>query len=199
MPLEENTETLLVRWRSGSRDAGNSLLRRYVPVLTGFFGRRSNKNAEELVQRTLLACTQSLGRYEGRSTFRSFLFGIARNQYMMYKRAESFAGREAVPIPTRPEEGPSQLAAVKQEHVLLILALRRVEPDFSLVLRKFYWEEHSVDEIAEELDIPAGTVKSRLARGRAALKENLMTVSAKDDVREAALRELASFLDTRDE
>src|ERR1051325_8281799 len=102
MAVEENTERLLVRWRSGSRDAGNSLLRRYVPVLAGFFGRRSNGNAEELVQRTLLACTQSLGRFEGRSTLRSFLFGIARNQYMMYRRAESFAGREAVPIPTRP-------------------------------------------------------------------------------------------------
>jgi hypothetical protein len=41
---------------------------------------------------------------------------------------------------------------------------------------------------------------SRVAsRGAGPLKENLMKVSAKDDVREAALRELASLLDTRDE
>lgn len=193
MPPDDNTETLLIRWRSGSRDAGNRLLRRYVPELTGFFGRRSSGNAEELVQRTLLACAQSVGRFEGRSTFRSFLFGIARNQYSMYRRAEAFSGREAVTLATRPEEGPSQLAAARQEHVILVLALRRVEPDFSIVLRKFYWDERSVDEIAEELGIPAGTVKSRLARGRAALKANVSKVTSRGEVRTAALRELSNW------
>jgi RNA polymerase sigma factor (sigma-70 family) len=195
---DDNTETLLLRWRSGSRDAGNRLLRRYVPELTGFFGRRSNGNAEELVQRTLLACTQNVDRFEGRSTFRTFLYGIARNQYLMYRRAEEFSGAEAVTLSTRPEDGPSQLAAVRQEHVTLILALRRVEPDFSIVLRKFYWDDRSVDEIAEELDIPSGTVKSRLARGRAALKANLMSMNVRDDIRDEALRELVSWFEARE-
>lgn len=195
---DDNTETLLLRWQSGSRDAGNRLLRRYVPELTGFFGRRSGGNAEELVQRTLLACTQNVGRFEGRSTFRTFLYGIARNQYLMYRRAEAFSGAEAVTLSTRPEDGPSQLAAVRQEHVTLVLALRRVEPDFSIVLRMFYWDDRSVDEIAKQLGIAAGTVKSRLARGRAELKANLMTMNVRDDVRADALRELVSWFETRD-
>lgn len=199
MPPDDNTDTLLIRWRSGSRDAGDRLLSRYVPELTGFFDRRSNGNADELVQRTLLACAQSVGRFEGRSTFRTFLFGIARNQYLMYRRAEAFSGRESVVVATRPEDGPSQLAAVRQEHVILVLALRRVEPAFSIVLRKFYWDERSVDEIAAELGIPAGTVKSRLARGRAALKTNLMNITLRDDVRDDALRELSRWLATREE
>lgn len=195
---DDNTETLLLRWQSGSRDAGNRLLRRYVPELTGFFGRRSGGNAEELVQRTLLACTQNVGRFEGRSTFRTFLYGIARNQYLMYRRAEAFSGAEAVTLSTRPEDGPSQLAAVRQEHVTLVLALRRVEPDFSIVLRMFYWDDRSVDEIAKQLGIASGTVKSRLARGRAELKANLMTMNVRDDVRADALRELVSWFETRD-
>ena len=199
MPPDDNTETLLVRWRSGNRDAGNRLLTRYVPELTGFFGKRSNGNAEELVQRTLLACAQSVGRFEGRSTFRSFLYGIARNQFSMYRRAEAFSGHEAVTLTTRPEDGPSQLAAVRQEHVILVLALRRVDPDFSVVLRKFYWDERSVEEIAMELGIPTGTVKSRLSRGRASLKANLMDTTSREDVRDAALRELASWVATRKE
>ena len=82
---------------------------------------------------------------------------------------------------------------------MLILALRRVEPDFSLVLRKFYWEECSVDEIAAELAIPIGTVKSRLARGRASLRAHLESVSVRDDVRDAALRELSTWLASRDD
>jgi RNA polymerase sigma factor (sigma-70 family) len=196
---EDNTATLLLRWRGGSREAGDRLLHRYVPELAGFFGRRSGSHADELVQRTLLACTQSVGQFEGRSTFRTYLYGIARNQYLMYRRAEAFARHTPVTLATLPEDGPSQLVAVRQEQVMLILALRRVEPDFSLVLRKYYWEEHSVEEIAQELEIPVGTVKSRLARGRASLRAHLESASDRDDVRDAALRELTSWLASRED
>src|SRR5690349_9944174 len=156
MHHEDNTETLLISWRSGDREAGDRLLHRYVPELTGFFGRRAMGNAEELVQRTLLACTQSVGKFEGRSNFRTYLFGIARNQYLMYRRAEAFAGAEPITLSTGPEESPSRLAAVRQEHVILVLALKRVEPEYSIVLRKFYWEERSLLEISAELGIPLG-------------------------------------------
>lgn len=197
MPADDNTETLLLRWRSGSRAAGNELLHRYVPELAGFFGRRSSGNADELVQRTLLACTQSVARFEGRSTFRTYLFGIARNQYLMYRRAEAFSAHEPVVTATCPEDSPSELAAVRQEHVILVSALGRVEPELSLVLRKYYWEEQSVSEIAEELGIAIGTVKSRLARGRAALKASVVHVQPRDDLRRAALSELAGWFTAR--
>lgn len=196
---EETTERLLLRWRSGNNDAGNELLHRYIPELTGFFDRRASGNADELVQRTLVACVRNVGRFEGRSTFRTYLFGIARNQYLMYRRAEAFSARAPAPLATRPEDSPSQLAAVKQEHVILVLALGRVEPDYSLVLRKFYWEERSIDEIARELGIPPGTVKSRLARGRESLRANLARVKLRDHVRADAERELARWLDAREE
>jgi RNA polymerase sigma-70 factor (ECF subfamily) len=196
---DDTTERLLVRWRSGSRDAGDRLLRRYVPVLTGFFARRSSNNADDLVQRTLLACVQGVERFEGRSTFRNYLFGIARNTFLMWQRAEAFSGRDAVTGSTRPEEGPSQLAAVRQEHVILVGALQRIEPEFSVVLRMFYWGDRSVDEIAHELGIAVGTVKSRLARGRAALKEDLMSMSLRDNVREDALQALWRWHATREE
>jgi RNA polymerase sigma-70 factor (ECF subfamily) len=198
MQQDDTTETLLIRWQGGSRDAGNQLLHRYVPELTGFFGRRVLGNADELVQRTLLACTQSVGKFEGRSTFRTYLFGIARNQYLMYRRAEAYAGQEPITLSTGPDESPSRLAAVRQEHVILVLALKRVEPEYSIVLRKFYWEERSLLEISAELGIPLGTVKSRLARGRASLKEELAHVQLKDDLRSATLSELVSWFEARE-
>lgn len=197
MQADDNTETLLLRWRSGSRDAGDRLLRRYVPVLTGFFGRRASTGADDLVQRTLLACVQGLERFEGRSTFRSYLLGIARNQFMMWQRAEAFSGYESLTQPTLREDGPSQLAAVRQEQLILLGALRRIDADFSVVLRLFYWSDLSVEEIANELGIPVGTVKSRLARGRAALKADLETLDIRDNARAAALSELSRFFATR--
>ena len=196
---DDTTERLLVRWRSGSRDAGDRLLRRYVPVLTGFFERRSSHNADDLVQRTLLATVQGVERFEGRSSFRSFVLGIARNQFLMGKRADAFSGREAVTGSTRPEEGPSQLAAVRQEHVILVGALQRVDPEFSVVLRMFYWGDRSVEEIAHELGIAVGTVKSRLARGRMALKDDLLSMNLCADARYDALQALWRWLATREE
>lgn len=197
MSREDTTNTLLRHWRSGDRKAGDQLLHRYVPELTVFFGRRAAQNAEELVQRTLLACTQGLGRFEGRSTFRTYLFGIARNQYLSFRRAEAFAAHEPITLNTSPEDGPSQLAAVRQEQVILVSALGRVEAALSVVLRKFYWEELSVDEIGRELGIPVGTVKSRLSRGRAALKHELAGARLREDVRGAALSELVSWFTAR--
>ena len=199
MQRDDDTQKLLLDWRSGDRDAGNRLLYRYVPELTGFFGRRSSRNADELVQRTLLACAQNFARFEGRSTFRTYLFGIARNQYLMFQRGEAFSRREAEPatLASAPEESPSQLAAVREEQVVLVAALRRLEPEYSLVLRKFYGEEQSLVDIARELEIPLGTVKSRLTRGRAALKAKVTEVSLRDEVRDEALLELAHWFAAR--
>lgn len=197
MRQDDTTERLLLNWRSGNRVAGDRLLHRYVPELNGFFGRRSRADADDLVQRTLLACTQSIERFEGRSTFRTYLFGIARNQYLMHRRAEEHAGHEPVTLPTQPEESPSQLVAVRQEHVILIVALRQVDPKFSIVLRMYYWQEYSLEEIAAELDLPLGTVKSRLARARASLKHHLTKLKLSEDVRSDALRELLSWFERR--
>ena len=67
MNPEENTETQLIRnWRSGDRTAGDQLLRRYAPLLQSFFSRKVNRNVDDLVQRTLLACVQSIDRFEGK-------------------------------------------------------------------------------------------------------------------------------------
>jgi len=199
MHAEDTTEILLMRWRSGSRAAADRLLRRYVPVLNGFFGRRASNSADDLVQRTLLACIQGIERFEGRSTFRSYLLGIARNQYLMWRRSEALSGYEALTQPTLREDGPSQLAAVRQEQLILLGALKRVDAEFSIVLRMFYFSDCSVEEIATELGIPVGTVKSRLSRGRAALKADLEKSNLREPMREAALQELTRWLATRAE
>jgi RNA polymerase sigma-70 factor (ECF subfamily) len=188
-----------LEWRAGRRDAGDQLLHRYRPELQVFFGRRAREHADELVQRTLLACTESVARFEGRSTFRTYLYGIARNQFMMYRRAEAFARSEPVTVSTRAEDGPSQLAAVRQEHLLVLLALRQVPPHFAVALKKYYWKDQPLEEIAEELGISVGTVKSRLARGRGALKAALAKLELRDDLRTSALLEVSKWFGTRHE
>lgn len=198
MDPEETTEMRLIRhWRSGDRHSGDRLLRRYLPVLQSYFSRRVSQNVDELVQCTLLACVQAVNRFEGRSSFKSYLLGIAHHQFLMSLRAQPWVANEVKPLSTLPDDTPSQLAAFRQEQFVLVSALIKLEPEFLSVVKLFYWGQLSVEEIAIELGIPGGTVKSRLARGRAALKAIIMNMNLRPAVRDEALRELTVWLASR--
>jgi len=179
MQSEETTELRLLRhWRSGDRVAADTLLRRYTPLLHRYFGQRMSRNVDELVQRTLVACVQGIERYEGRSSFKHYLLGIAQNQFLMSLRSEAKAGQSLFSNGDGSAETPSQLLAIKEEQRILISALIQVGPEFRSVLKMFYWDGQSIQEIAERLGAPEGTVKSRLARGRAMLKEKILGMRA---------------------
>jgi RNA polymerase sigma factor (sigma-70 family) len=94
----------------------------------------------------------------------------------MSLRSEQPGRFDPPPVSTAPEDSPSRLFAFAQERRILLRALFQLPPEFRKVLTLLYWDGCSVEDIAEELDIPVGTVKSRLARGRAALKEQLLTM-----------------------
>lgn len=201
MDPEETTELRLIRhWRSGDRHSGDRLLRRYLPVLQNYFSRRVNTNVDELIQRTLLACVQAVDRYEGRSSFKTYLLGIAHHQFLMSLRNEPRARGDvtASGIPAG-DDSPSQLAAFRQEHFILVKALIRLSPEFLSVLKLFYWSQLSVEQIAEALSIAPGTVKSRLSRGRAELKTIVSDMNLKPSDREDALRELAAWVNSRED
>src|SRR5689334_12294264 len=83
-----NENDLLARWRAGDRAAGEVLMQRYRAILCRFFQRRTSENVEELVQDTLMACLRAIDQFEGRSSFRTFLFGIAHRQFLMNLRAK---------------------------------------------------------------------------------------------------------------
>jgi RNA polymerase sigma-70 factor (ECF subfamily) len=174
MIYEECTEdTLLEQWRAGDRSAADELLRRCKPMLAAFFRRRTTENVDELVQRTLVACIQSIANFEGRASFKAFLLGIARNQFLMSLRSNKPREKPAS-VSTFPEDSPSQLVASKEELRILAAALNATSPPFRQVLKMFYWDDLSVEEIARTLDVPAGTVKSRLGRGRSMIKARII-------------------------
>jgi RNA polymerase sigma-70 factor (ECF subfamily) len=169
---------LIGDWRAGDRAAGDELLRRYIPTLASFFRKRTTRNVDELVQRTLVACIDAVEHFEARSSFRVFLLGIARNQFLTSLRANARPSESSDPLSTFPEDSPSQIVASKQELQVLFAALALIAEPFKETLRMFYWDGMSVEDIAGALEISPGTVKSRLGRGRAMLKERLATTLA---------------------
>ena len=76
---------VLDRWRSGDQQAGRDLFARYFDPLFRFFGNKCTE-PDELIQTTFLAIVKAKDQFGGRSSFRTYLFTIARNQLYRHMR-----------------------------------------------------------------------------------------------------------------
>jgi RNA polymerase sigma factor (sigma-70 family) len=70
---------LLDAWRDGDKSAGNTLFERHFEALYRFFRNKIDDGIEDLVQETFLACIATKDSFRGDSSFRTYLFVIARN------------------------------------------------------------------------------------------------------------------------
>jgi RNA polymerase sigma-70 factor (ECF subfamily) len=161
----------MLEFRGGSRDAFVALFERYRDPVWRFFRRRipDPARAEELAQDAFVAVLQGSTRYEPRASFRSYLFGIAYNLWMADRRR--FANRNPSAVLT--EEPPATGAADPEEGIWVRRALERLDADDRELVMLREYEQLSYQEIADLLEVPVNTVRSRLFRARMALKEAL--------------------------
>jgi len=173
----EDDAALLTRWGNGDDDAGERLFERYFDPMHRFFASKVSAGSEDLVQRTFVACIEKHGTIREASSFRAFLYGIARFELLMYlRRIHADKEREIDPLASSMADldpSPSQLVVEGEEQRQLLDALREVPVDLQIVIELHYWEELSTAEIASVLEIPQGTVKSRLRLARERLARAL--------------------------
>lgn len=169
----DDDQALLAAWADGDRQAGAELLRRYFPPLYRFFRNKVQHGVDDLVQQTMMACTRAVGRYRGDASFRTFLFGVAHRELLMFLRKHARKQAPLDPLEMSVADimrSPSEVAAARSEQELVAMAMRSIPVDLQVTLELYYWEELKVAEIAEITSVAPGTVKSRLARGRSLLK-----------------------------
>ncbi|MCH9686483.1 MAG: sigma-70 family RNA polymerase sigma factor [Deltaproteobacteria bacterium] len=187
---------LLAAWRDGDDGAGNILVQRHVATLYRFFANKVNEGMEDLAQRTLLACVEARERVDPSRSFRAYLLGIARNLLMRhYRHAVRDARADRLQKASVDElvGSPSRDLAVKQERKLLLRALRQLPVDAQVVLELFYWEAMTIAEISAVLESPEGTIKSRLSRGKAVLRDKIAELATDAAVRDTTLTELEDW------
>lgn len=187
---------LAERWSAGDMGAGDQLVRRHFGVVFRFLRRRVGDDAEDVSQRTFEAILGEGRRYRGEGSFRAYLLGIARNQALMHlRRHRRHEARVASDEPgAAPSVGsPSRHAAAREEHKVLLRALRTLPVDLQIALELFYWEDMSNAEIATVLDIPRSTVTSRLWRARELLREALRTMDISEALRRSTVGDLEGW------
>lgn len=167
---------LLEAWRAGDRVAGNDLFERHFLVVCDFFRNKVPDGVDDLVQRTFITCIEAQSGFEGRSTFRSYLLGVARKTLLRHYREHYRDGATFAPLSISVcdlDPSPSAMALKHREHAALLEALRRIPIDLQVALELFFWEDLTMREMAEVLEVPPGTAASRLRRAKAALYERL--------------------------
>ena len=169
-------DQLILEFQQGAREAFVELFERYREPIYGFFRRRLEHpaRAEELAQECFLALLQNVQRYEPRASFRSYLYGIATHLVAAERRK---AGREVVENEKLDDRAAGGNAAGNHDAgIWLRKALGHLEPSEREILMLREYEQLSYGEIAAVLRMPVNTVRSRLFRARAALKNQLMPV-----------------------
>ncbi len=172
---------LIDQAQSGDRGAFSELVRRHRQGVVNVVYRMCGKPelAEEAAQEAFIRAWRNLGHYNPRFAFRSWVYRMALNaalDALRGERAESDLGA------LRPEEEPSgpeseepETALVQKERVKLVQqAVLSLPPECraALILREY--EGLSYQEMAEALDIPLGTVMSRLNYARSLLRRDLV-------------------------
>ncbi len=171
---------LLDAWRGGDRDAGSRLFDAHLESVSRFFRNKVDGSCEDLVQETFLACIESRDRFAGRSSFRTYLFSIARHVlFGHYRRDRTWKIDALTTSVTQLGCSAGSVLARTEERALLLRALRHLPLDFQVTLELAYWEGLEGSALAEVLDVSPHTVRSRISRAKSMLRHKITELADK--------------------
>lgn len=182
--MNTDDRRLIAECLAGNTPAFGTLVRRYQDRLYNAVLRvvDNGEDAGDVVQDAFLNAYQSLNSFKGDSEFFTWLYRIAFNAAISLRRKRkavlSIDGADeekGIGEPVDPSEysRPGSTLERSEEDALLIAALGRLSPEHRVVLVLKDLEGQKYEEIAEVLDVPVGTVRSRLHRARLELRDLL--------------------------
>jgi RNA polymerase sigma-70 factor, ECF subfamily len=166
---------LVERCRKGEDEAWRDLVDRFGQKVysIAYHFTLKREEAEELSQEVFLKVFENLQRYDGSYPLTAWLVSLARNlcidRYRRRKREKSFrfVSDDAVMPLLKSDDDPSAEALRKERTKLLFSALAEIPEDLAEILVLRDLDGLAYDEIGRALQLPGGTVKSRLFRARA--------------------------------
>ena len=166
---------LVTAAQAGDRDAMEALLRRHYDRILALCRRVTGSEADgaDAAQEALIALVRGLPRFDGRSQFSTWAYRVATNVCLdelrrQRRRPVPGLGDAQQPVTADPLDDVPLLDDRVGDRLDIDAVLAKLPPDFraAVVLRDVCQLDYA--EIGQVLDIPPGTVRSRIARGRAA-------------------------------
>ncbi|HET7451677.1 MAG TPA: RNA polymerase sigma factor [Thermoanaerobaculia bacterium] len=178
-------EELLAQAREGSGRAFDEFIRRTSPVIFRWMSRAAGGDAaEDLTQEVFLRAYRGLARYRGDAPARAWLAAIAhnalKNRYRFLGRFRRIFSPDTAPEPSDGAADPECSAGARETRVWVARAMDRLPEEYRMPIILRDLEGWNYEEIAGSLRLPVGTVKSRIARGRARLRSLLAPLVRKD-------------------
>lgn len=178
---------LIERCRSGDREAFDELVRRYEKQAYNLAYRLSGNydDASDVVVEAFVRVFQGLHTFRGEANFGTWLHRVVVNTFLDIRKRSK--GRQNVSLEEQIEldgdtltrqiedtsPGPEELVEQEEREEVLQRAISQLSPERRILIVLYHFENLSYEEIAQMLNLPVGTVKSRLNRARLALREIL--------------------------
>ena len=191
-------EELVDRFKQGDRSAFSALVMRHQDAMYTLCLRqlRNPTIAEEVSQDAFLSIFKSLHRFRGDARFKTWMFRVGVNHcknHRSYLHRRATDRHEPLDRPVGPEEDaprrqlPSSASTDSRVHQqdakrLIETAMARLDEEQRTIIVLRDLEELSYEEIGTILDLPRGTVKSRLHRARSQLAQSLSRHVAREDI-----------------
>lgn len=188
--MSSDDAKLIQQTLAGDRSAFGNLVRKYQDRLFNVAFRLVGhmEDAHDVTQEAFINAFESLPRFQGDAQFFTWLYRIAVNAAIsrQRKRRETVSlqqgGRPDKPLPEPFDESfdhqPGDALERRESDQRIHAALQQVAPDFRTVLVLRDLEGMKYEEIAVALDLPIGTVRSRLHRARLELRSILEKTEA---------------------
>jgi RNA polymerase sigma-70 factor (ECF subfamily) len=178
--------SLLQRIAARDGRAFETLYHLYYPRLFGFLFRltRSAETVEEVLNDVMLAVWRGADRFAGRARPSTWIFGIAHRKALkaLSRRPAEVATATPPPEPVAEDEGSEARVERRELRAVLASALGHLSPEQRAVVELTYYQGFSYPEIAEVLDCPVNTVKTRMFHARRRLRELLPTLGVRSHV-----------------
>ena len=157
---------LLVRWREGDRNAGETLLSKHFGGIRRYFRLKFPDAHEDLLQETFARIVANRDEFRAESSFKTYLFRIARyvgNEHIRkhYRHGGDFSPADSS-LADLTGRRQSSLLAEREDHRLLLDALQHLSLEQQEVGDLYYWEQLTAKQVAEAIEAPESTVRGRL-------------------------------------
>ena len=183
-PVEDPDAELVAAWQAGDEAAFETLVRRHERRVFGLLMRMlgDREEAADVAQEAFLSLHRHGHRFRREARFSTFVYRVAANAALNRRRSlgrrrareQALARRQeaGIDLPSSPRD-PEDATVGSEVQERVQRALLELPPDLRTALVLYDLQGESYGDIAATLEIPEGTVKSRIHRARTALREHL--------------------------